>query len=123
MLNLFAWLKSRNEAARLAILGLSAIPIKKYHATFAPALTLCSQKTPDMLVCNHVCRQILYCRVCQSGQATPSQNRFQRLVNFRIAIGAGERRDYAHAPVAPRQGSSRARLFVHAAISRAKRGT
>jgi len=44
----------------------------------------------------------------------------QSIANFVVSPVAEDPRDYAHASVAPRQGSSMARLFVHAAISRAK---
>ena len=43
---------------------------------------------PRMLVRSHSCRQILYCRVCQSGQATPHQNIIQCLANFMIPASA-----------------------------------
>jgi hypothetical protein len=42
-------------------------------------------------------------------------------MNFAIATGAGERRDYARASIAPRHGLSSARLLAHATISKAKR--
>jgi hypothetical protein len=69
---------------------------------------------------NHLCRQIFERRVCLSWQAAQRQNRLQRLMNFAIATDAGERRDYAHALIAPRHGSSSARLLAHATISKAK---
>jgi hypothetical protein len=73
-----------------------------------------------VLTRNRSCRQILKRRVRQSRQAAARQNRLKRRVNLAIAARTGEHRDYVHASIAPRHGSS-SRYLVHTAISIAKR--
>jgi hypothetical protein len=95
-------IRDRTVPLPRSILALTAMLIKVYDAA---TLARCGE-TPSTLALNHTCRQIFECLVCQSGQAAPCQNSFQRLGDFTIPAGARDPRDYSIAPIASRHGSS-----------------